>query len=79
MPATTVPRYVHKPFSFTHDDEGKIQASCDKDGKVTITVMNGEEYDEVVVPASLIIKLRKMLWESHKIKYVDKETLVEKD
>lgn len=68
-----VRRYVHSPFSIEHNEN--VKASCDKDGKVTITVTERgkEEYDEVVVPASLIFRLQSMLQDTRKIRWVSKE------
>lgn len=68
-----VRRYVHSPFSIEHNEN--VKASCDKTGKVTITVSQPgiEEYDEVVVPASLIFRLSEMLIDTRKVRWIPKE------
>jgi hypothetical protein len=66
-------RYIHSPFSIEHNEN--VKASCDKDGKVTITVLEPgkEEYDEVIVPASLIFRLESMLRDTRKVRWVPRE------
>lgn len=67
-----VRRYIHSPFSIEHNEQ--VKASCDKDGKVTITVASGvDEYDEVVVPASLIFRLSEMLIDTRKVRWIPRE------
>jgi hypothetical protein len=52
-----------------------IKASVAEDGKITLTSESIEEglsvEDEVVIPASLVFKLAKMLEATRKIHYID--------
>lgn len=65
-------RYVHQPMTIEHNG---INASIQKNGKVTISKVakvEGDEveYDEIEVPASLIFKLGNLLRDTRKVDYV---------
>ena len=68
-----IKRYVHSPFTIEHNES--INASCDKDGKVTIEVQEPgkTEYDMVIVPASLIFRLASMLQNTRKVRWMTPE------
>lgn len=71
-----VKQYIHSPFMVEHTDN--IKAECDKDGKLTITVQaSNDEYDQVIVPASLIFRLAAMLTNSRRVRWVTPEELRE--
>lgn len=67
-------RYTHSPFNLEYRD---IKASCDSDGKITltrehnITGTDEIEVDEIVIPASLVYKLSSMLRATKKVTYTD--------
>ena len=67
-------RFVHSPFTLEHMG---VKVSVAEDGKITLICESIENEltveDEVVIPASLIFKLAKMLEATRKIHYIDKE------
>ena len=71
-----VPRHIHSPFTLEQDERTK--ASCDRDGKITITQTDEhdkEAYDEVIISAALIFKLANMLNSTRKTVRVTRESL----
>ena len=67
-------RYIHSPFTVDHQG---IKVSVAEDGKVTLTkeVIGTSEFDEIIVPASIIFKLAKMLTATRKIHWVEEDTI----
>jgi len=69
-------RFIHTPFTLDifENDKETLGASCDKDGKITVTHTDKltNEYEEVVIPASAIFKLVNMLEITRKVKYQDR-------
>ena len=58
-PRDEIKRYVHQPLTIDHYG---IRAMIKENGHVIITTnVNGEEYDEVEIPASLVFKLANAL------------------
>jgi len=68
-----IKRYVHSPFTIEHNES--ISARCDKEGRITIDVQEPgkTEYDQVVVPASLIFRLASMLQNTRKVRWMTPE------
>jgi hypothetical protein len=60
-------RYVHTKTNGEHQG---INFEIQEDGKVKLTTI-GEEYDEIVVPASLIFKLGIMLKATRKVVWME--------
>lgn len=69
-----VVEYTHLPFTRTF--KGGIKADCDKFGRITI-IQNHEndEFEQVVVPASVIYKLAFQLDETRETRIVEREEL----
>ncbi len=70
------PKFVHSEFSVIHVDteKEKLEAKCDKDGKITIiqTDITANVEDQVIIPASLIFKLAAMLDATRKVYMEDR-------
>ena len=64
-------RFVHTKTSGEHQG---IEFAISEDGKITLTHQHNEEYDEVVVPASLIFKLATILNATRKVHWIAEES-----
>lgn len=65
-------KFKHSPFEFEHP--GKITGSCNRQGRITIRQDGDDgEYDEVIVPASLIYKIITLLEATRSFEWVDEK------
>ena len=72
MQTNQIKRYVHQPLTIDHYG---IHASIRENGRVIITGIPDKdgEYDEVDIPASLVLKLAGLLKMTRSVKFVNIE------